>query len=124
MRVMLDTNVLLWWLTGSDRLTPQWEILVQEPRNTVMVSSISAAEIGIKTSIGKLPPLPEPLAEAMDATGFEELPFTIAHAEIMATLPWHHKDPFDRMLIAQAFAEGCPILTADRIFAQYGIQVL
>ena len=124
MRVILDTNILLWWMTGSDRLRPNWEKVIGNPNNIILVSSVSAAEIGIKTSIGKLPPLPEPLGEAIADAGFEELPFTIAHGQVLADLPWHHRDPFDRMIIAQGIAEGCPIVTADRIFDQYDVQTI
>jgi len=124
MRVLLDTNVLLWWMTGSDRLEPVWVQVISDPRNSIMVSAISAAEISIKTSIGKLPPPPEPLGDAIPNAGFQGLPFTIAHGEVLASLPWHHKDPFDRMIIAQGIVENCPILTADPVFGQYGIQVI
>ena len=124
MRVIIDTNVLLWWMTGSERLTPEWEDIMSAPSNTILVSSISVAEVGVKASIGKLPPTPEPIPEAMTVAGFEELPFTMAHGQALATLPWHHKDPFDRMIIVQALAEGLPVLTADRVFKQYGLQVI
>ena len=124
MRVLLDTNVLLWWMTGSDRLKPTWATIIADPNNAILVSSIGAAEIAIKSSIGKLPPLPEPLPKAIDDAGLKELPFTISHGEALSRLPWHHKDPFDRMIIAQAMTEGCPVLTADSVFQQYEIQVI
>jgi len=124
MRVLLDTNVLLWWMTGSDRLKPRWETVITDPLNTILVSAVSAAEIGIKTSIGKLPLPPEPLGGAILTAGFQELPFTIAHGEALTSLPWYHKDPFDRMIIAQGIVEGCPILTVDHVFKQYGVQVI
>ncbi|MDR0847543.1 MAG: type II toxin-antitoxin system VapC family toxin [Propionibacteriaceae bacterium] len=124
MKVLLDTNALLWWLTNSPRLSDERKSLLADPASTVYVSSVSAVEIAIKTSLGKLPPPPEPVAQAIARDGFEELPFTIEHGEAVAALPWHHKDPFDRMLIAQALVEGVPIMSGDHVFSLYGIQVV
>jgi PIN domain nuclease of toxin-antitoxin system len=124
MRVLLDTNVLIWWMIKSERLRPEWDMIISDRENTVFVSSVSAVEIGIKSSLGKLDPTPEPVASAMVTAGFHELPFTMVHGQAVADLPWHHRDPFDRMIIAQAMVEGLPVLTSDRIFRDYGLQVI
>ena len=124
MRLLLDTNVLLWWLTDSERLTPVWRRLIAEPRNVVYVSAVSVVEISLKTSLGKLPPLPEPIPDVLVTARFQELALTVAHGRAVADLPWHHRDPFDRMLIAQALVEDLPVLSSDRIFAVYGLRVV
>ena len=124
MKLLLDTKVLLWWLTDSERLTPRWRRLIGEPRHAVFVSAVSVVEIGLKTSSGKLPPLPEPIPEVLVTARFQELALTARHAQAVADLPWHHRDPFDRMLIAQALVEDLPVLTSDRIFETYGVRIL
>ncbi len=124
MRVLLDTNVLLWWMTGSERLTPSWRALISDRANLVYVSAISAVEIGLKVTIGKLPPTPEPIATAITTTGLLELPFTLAHGQAVTDLPWRHKDPFDRMIIAQAQVEGLPVATSDHVFQKYGLRLV
>jgi PIN domain nuclease of toxin-antitoxin system len=124
MNLLLDTNVFLWWMTGSRRLRPAWDELLRNRANTVLVSSISVAEIAIKSSLEKLPPPPGPVSEAVEQAGFQELPFTMDHGQTLGTLPWHHKDPFDRMIIAQALTEGLPVATADPVFRNYGLMVI
>ncbi|MDR1711295.1 MAG: type II toxin-antitoxin system VapC family toxin [Propionibacteriaceae bacterium] len=124
MRLLLDTNILIRWVQGHASVSQTMRGIVQDPQTTVYVSSVSAAEIAIKTSIGKLPPFPRPVASILGELGFTEMPFTVSHGDLLATLPWHHRDPFDRMLIAQALSEGLPIATVDRAFASYGIQVV
>ncbi|MDR1512769.1 MAG: type II toxin-antitoxin system VapC family toxin [Propionibacteriaceae bacterium] len=121
MRALLDTNVLLWWLGSSRRLRPGHREIIADPANQVFVSAISAAEIEIKAALGKLPEAPESLAEAMAAEGFAELRFSVAHAAALRALPPIHRDPFDRMLMAQALTEGLPVLTADPVFGAYGV---
>jgi PIN domain nuclease of toxin-antitoxin system len=97
---------------------------ISDPDNQVFVSAVSAAEIEIKAALGKLPPPPEPLAQAIAAEGFSELRFAIAHAAALGALPPLHRDPFDRMLIAQAQVEGLTVLTTDAVFESYEVALL
>jgi PIN domain nuclease of toxin-antitoxin system len=121
-RLLLDTCVLLWWRTDDAKLTSAARRVIDEAAE-VFVSAASAWEIAIKVGIGKLP-APELVSATPSALGFIELPITIAHAELAGSLPLHHKDPFDRMLIAQAQHEGLLLVTSDRAFHAYGGPVL
>ena len=89
----------------------------------VFVSAASGWEIAIKTSLGRLRPR-RSVSEAMRESGFEELPVLLRHTETLSGLPWHHRDPFDRLLVAQAHFEGLTLVTRDAVFGQYGVQVL
>lgn len=122
MRLLLDTHILLWWLADDRRLGEERRTLITDASNIAMVSAVTVAEIAIKTSLGKLD-APDDLLPTLDAGGFDELAFESRHADILRTLPWHHRDPFDRMLIAQAIAEGLTVVTADPHFAAYGLGV-
>lgn len=123
MRLLLDTHVLLWALSNSPRLPQVFAEAITEPSNLKYVSSISVAEIEIKRSIGKLV-APPTLTGALTGAGFDELPFTAEHARTLSTLPLHHKDPFDRMLVAQALLEDLTFLSCDAHCVQYGCQTL
>lgn len=120
MRLLLDTHMLLWWLSDDERLSSAHRDLIADASNTVFVSAMTVAEITIKSSIGKLD-APANLLPTLEAGGFDELAFDSQHADRLRTLPWHHRDPFDRMLIAQAIAEGLTLLSADAQFAAYDI---
>ncbi len=122
MRLLLDTNALLWWL-ADESLSAQARDAVADPANLVVVSAASAWEISIKKALGKLA-APDDLEQQVDAGGFSPLPISIAHAIAAGQLPRHHEDPFDRMLIAQAFAEGLTIVTRDKRFEDYGAALL
>lgn len=117
MRLLLDTSALLWWLAGEG-LTDQAREAVADPGNLVAVSAVSAWEISIKKALGKLT-APDDLVHQIEAGGFTPLPVTVAHGIAAGQLPRHHDDPFDRMLIAQAVAEGLTIVTRDRRFSHY-----
>jgi PIN domain nuclease of toxin-antitoxin system len=93
--------------------------LIQDPDNVIFVSAVSLWEVWLKQSLGKLR-LPASFEEKLAAAGFENLPLTGAQARQVATLPWHHRDPFDRMLIAQVQSENLTLLTADAAVAAYG----
>jgi PIN domain nuclease of toxin-antitoxin system len=122
MRLLLDTHALLWWL-ADEGLSAQAREAVADPANLVAVSAASAWEISIKKALGKLA-APDDLEHQLEAGGFEPLPISVAHAVAAGHLPRHHEDPFDRMLIAQALAEGLTVVTRDKRFYDYGIPLL
>ena len=122
MRALLDTNALLWLLGGDDRLGHQARETT-ESADTLAVSIASLWEVAIKVSIGRLAPIPG-LRAAVRDLGFERLGITDEHLATLETLPLHHRDPFDRLLICQALADGLTVLTADDTFAVYGVPVV
>ena len=126
MIALLDTNALYWWLDNPDRLGEEAQRTITNHSNSIVVSAVVAWELAIKTNLGKLKA--QPLLEIWDVKlaeeGFTELAIDSAHA-IRAgflTRHHHHKDPFDRMLAAQALVNGWPILSADRVFETYGVR--
>ena len=123
MRLLLDTHILLWWLADSPSLSDRARELIADPDNAVFVSAVSLWEIRLKQSQGKLQ-LPADFQERLAGESFESLPLLADHTRQVASLPWHHRDPFDRLLIAQAQAAGLTFVTADQIAAQYGDFVL
>jgi PIN domain nuclease of toxin-antitoxin system len=126
-RVLLDTHVWLWLRTRPERVGDAALRLVEDPDTEMHLSAASAWEIAIKYSLGKLP-LPDPpaeyVAQRMSTSGVLALAIDHAHAVRVATLPLHHRDPFDRLLIAQAQVERMPLLTADPAFAAYDVEVV
>ena len=123
MRLLLDTPILLWWLADSPSLSGPARELIADPDNAVFVSAVSLWEIRLKQSLGKLQ-LPADFEERLAGESFESLPLLADHAREVASMPWHHRDPFDRMLIAQAQAAGLTFVTADQIAVLYGDFVL
>jgi PIN domain nuclease of toxin-antitoxin system len=123
MRILLDTHVFLWAISDPDRIPAGPRRKVESVANTVFVSSISIAEIMIKASLGKLEVDFDP-NEQVEAAGFEPLDFTGRDAARLKTLPFHHRDPFDRMLISQSIEVGIPILTQDPVFACYHCRIV
>ena len=119
MRLLLDTHVFLWSVTGSSRLTRAVRTQIEDAEAT-FVSAASIWEIAIKSRLGKIDGDPAALAAAIGASGFRELPVSALHAATVATLPLHHHDPFDRLLLAQAFSEPLRLLTADAALLAYG----
>lgn len=122
MRLLLDTHALLWWLADSP-MSADAKQAIADPDNIVIVSAASIWEIAIKKARGKLD-APDGLVEAIADSGFDPLPIDFGHAELAGALPVHHRDPFDRMLIAQALEEELVIVTRDESFAPYGIETL
>lgn len=118
MRLLLDTNVLLWTLAGSPKVQPVSQLILA-PESEVFVSTASLWEIAIKTRIGKLTADLTEIRQAVAASGFFELSIHGEHVETIATLPMHHKDPFDRMIVAQAITEPMRLLSGDRQLAVY-----
>ncbi len=123
MKLLLDTNVLLWWLNGSPRLAAEASDAIATPRNVVYVSSVTAWEITIKRALGKLE-IPENWAEVVAAESFRRLAATWEHALDVASLPELHRDPFDRLLVAQARVEGLVLVTGDDIVTRYDVKTL
>jgi PIN domain nuclease of toxin-antitoxin system len=124
MRILADTHILIWALTCTSNLTNFEKKALLDPANEVFFSSISVAEIEIKQSIGKLAvPLDDFIPELV-ISGYIELPFTSSHASMLAELPLYHRDPFDRFLIAQARYENLFIMTRDRKFNNYDVQLV
>lgn len=127
MRLLLDTHVFLWALVGSRKLSRRCRDDLVDPGNVVLVSAASIWEIAIKASIGKLKLKTEHagrLAELIVECGFEELPVTARHASVVRTMPMHHADPFDRLLVAQAQVEGLTLATADPAIRSYSVATL
>ena len=122
MNLLLDTHALLWWLAGVG-LTDEAATAIGDPDNLVAVSAATVWEASIKAALGRLE-LPEPIGTAVVEDGLEPLPITLEHAERVTLLPPHHRDPFDRMLIAQAQVEGLVIVTRDPGFRAYDVTVL
>jgi PIN domain nuclease of toxin-antitoxin system len=123
MRILLDTNVLLWTLANAPRIAPVTELLTDDA-NEIFVSTVSWWEIAIKTRLGKLNASFPELRAAAQESGFFELPLLGSHAEILTTMPKYHNDPFDHMLLAQAMAEPMRLLTGDGVLARYTPLVL
>lgn len=127
MRALLDTHVLLWWLTDSQRLSTAARELLADATSDLLWSAASTWEMGIKVALGKLS-LPEPLtdfvARQMRAQGLTGLPIYHEHAARTSTLPPVHRDPFDRLLVGQALVERVPLVTRDTTLRGYGIDVV
>jgi Uncharacterized protein conserved in bacteria len=126
-RILLDTHALLWWLDGDRRLSQRARRLVDNDETTVLVSAASAWEICTKFRLGKLPGAAAVAADvkgSLDSQGFVSLAITVDHAQRAGSLPGPHRDPFDRVLIAQSQAEDLPLVTADPVFGLYGTRVI
>ena len=122
-RLLIDTHVFLWWLSDDPQLGPKARDLISNPGNQVFVSAATAWEISIKKSIGKLD-APDDLDAIAEEEGFEKLPISFFHGEHAGDLPRYHRDPFDRMLIAQSQTEGLEIITADKSIPKYAVKAI
>ena len=122
MRVLLDTHLLLWSVASSRRLPKEARSLILDAKNEVFYSAASVWEVAIKSALRRrnFKANPEMLVRALTQSGFTELPVTAAHAARVAGLPAIHRDPFDRLLVAQSFAEPMTLLTNDGALARYG----
>lgn len=126
MRLLLDTHAFLWFVAGDPRLSRRARRAVERDDARLLVSAASAWEMAIKISLGRLT-VPVPLEEFLAgklAEGFEFLPVDWHHAARVEGLAFHHRDPFDRLLVAQSLAEKLPLVTGDRIFRKYGVAVV
>ena len=123
MRLLLDTHIVVWWGDASPRLAPSIHAAVTDPANEIFVSTVFWWELAIKSSRGHLA-IPAGLRQRLRQDGFRDLLITAEHALGVARLPTLHRDPFDRMLIAQALAEGLVLVTHDEIITRYAVPVL
>ena len=123
MKFLLDTHILLWWLGDDGRLSSETRAVIANPENFIFVSAATVWEMSIKKSLGKLV-IPEGLLMVLKENQFQLLSITGEHGLKIAHLPEHHKDPFDRMLIAQAQAEGLILISQDIKFKYYDVNLL
>lgn len=123
MRLLLDTHVLLWWLQGDTRLSAEHYTLINAGQNQVFVSAASVWEAAIKQTAGKLK-VPGVLGKTAVEQGLTALPIALDHATVAGALPPHHKDPFDRMLVAQAQVEALSLMTHDAALNQYDVHIV
>jgi PIN domain nuclease of toxin-antitoxin system len=127
MRLLLDTQALLWFLTNDPQLSPAAKAAIEHDGNQSQVSVASLWEIVIKSSLGKLR-LPAPFAHTfpaqLQANGFALLPIEIRHLDALESLPFHHRDPFDCLIIAQAKSDGLTLVTSDSAFPAYSLPII
>lgn len=124
MKVLLDTHALLWWLAGDERLSLAAREVIGSLDNVVLVSAVSAWEVSTKYRLGKLPGARDvalDMASCLASQGFVTLPIAIEHAQQAGLLPGPHRDPFDRMLVAQSLALGIPLVSNEAVFDGYGV---
>ena len=127
MQLLLDTHTFLWWMAGSDSLSPSARKAIASERNAIFISAATAWEIFTKLRLGKLhvdTAHAQDLEAAIESQGFGRLPITIAHGQAAGNLPGPHKDPFDRMLIAQAMLEKMVLVSNEEAFGSYGVKRL
>jgi len=125
LRLLLDTHAFLWWVSDSRELSRKSRSAIGGGRHECFVSLASLWEIAIKVSLGTLKvdgSLERLLPEQMAVNHFQPLAIDLKHAARVATLPFHHRDPLDRLLVAQALEEGLAVVTADAVFAKYGVE--
>jgi PIN domain nuclease of toxin-antitoxin system len=125
MRVLIDTHIFIWYIQNSERLPISIATYINDGRNDILLSIASVWEMAIKQSTGKLNlglPYASFIEEQMRLNSMELLPLSLNHLEVVTTMPFHHRDPFDRILIAQAMLEDIVIISADSIFSSYPVQ--
>lgn len=122
MIVLLDANALLWWLNDNPALSARSKAAIADPANDILFSAVSIYELVYKRRLGKLDEDVGALRPAAEADGFVELPVTAAHAERAAKLEWNHRDPWDRLIAAQAEIERCALASVDRQFDALGLE--
>lgn len=123
MRLLLDTNVVLWWFSGSNRISQETRGEIGDDRNDIYLSAVSAFEISTKKSLGKLD-VPDDIHDLMASGSFGMLPVRMSHGFRAGELPLHHRDPFDRLLLAQAECEGLTLVTGDAALAKYDVPLM
>jgi PIN domain nuclease of toxin-antitoxin system len=123
-RLQLDTHTILWWVMDDPRLSDIARRAIREPSNELFASACVAYEIIYKQQSGRLPPLPVSLPRQFHREGVSVLPITLDHAIAAAALPGPHRDPWDRIMMAQAIAEALTVVMVDPVFASYDVPVL
>lgn len=123
MKLLLDTHAVLWWLSGEPRFGAEASRHLADPTNQVFLSAVVVWEVAIKRSLGKLD-APADLRSVLLGAGALPLPIGLEHAERVEELPWHHRDPFDRLIVAQALVEGAAVVTHDDTFESYDVPVV
>ena len=123
MNLLLDTHLVLWWLDDHPALSSAVKNLIANGRNLVLLSAAVVWEIRIKEALGKID-IPSDFSRVLDRQPFEKLAIKVEHAHAVKDLPLHHRDPFDRMLIAQAVTEGLTIATHDPVFEKYSVPLI
>ncbi len=123
MNLLLDTHVLLWWLNGHPTLSKKSQAAIADGKNPVFVSAVVVWEIRIKEALGKLE-IPRNFKKVLESQPFEMLDITVEHAHAVRDLPVHHRDPFDRMLVAQAKVEGFTLVTHDVRLKKYKVSLI
>jgi PIN domain nuclease of toxin-antitoxin system len=124
MRLLIDTHTFLWFVTSDPLLSAAALALLVDPSNEILISPASYWEVAIKVSIGKYPltvPFDQFFTQGIDGNDISVLPLEVRHAAVLSSLPMHHKDPFDRMIVAQAMVEQVPIVSIDEALDAYGI---
>ncbi|MEO6050984.1 MAG: type II toxin-antitoxin system VapC family toxin [Pyrinomonadaceae bacterium] len=127
MKLLLDTHTLLWFIGGSPNLSSSARSLIEDGSNEKFVSIVSIWETAIKVSIGKMTlaaPFDDLFPHQLQINGFELISVKVEHTSVITTLPFHHRDPFDRLLTAQAMAESMALVSIDRVFDAYGVKCL
>jgi PIN domain nuclease of toxin-antitoxin system len=123
LKLILDTHAALWWLSGDKRFGAAAEEQLADPTNQVLLSAAVVWEVAIKRSLGKLQ-APDEFAATFLAGGAQPLPISLEHAAEVERLPWHHRDPFDRLLIAQATIERAALVSGDEALRAYDARVV
>ena len=123
MKLLLDTHAALWWRAGDERFGSDAARHLADETNQVLLSAAVVWEVAIKRSLGKLDAPPDLVATYLDA-GALPLPVTLDHAAAVEALPWHHRDPFDRLLTAQALAEDAVLVSSDAALSRHGVSVV
>lgn len=127
MKVLLDTCAFIWLVTDDPKLSELAKEIFLDTDNELLLSAVTGFEIAVKYSLGKLHLTEQPnefIANRIQANALTELPVSMAHALVLQDLPWHHKDPFDRLLVAQAMVNQIPLLSADQQLSSYAIERL
>jgi PIN domain nuclease of toxin-antitoxin system len=123
LRLLLDTHTALWWLAGENLIGDDAKSYIADETNQVLLSAVVVWEVAIKRSLGRLE-APAGFASSLLAAGAQPLAVSVAHAEAVEQLPWHHRDPFDRMLVAQALIEGVAVISGDEKLLPYGARLI
>ena len=122
MTLLLDSHVFYWWMIGSSRLSAPARALIEDKENAVLVSAVTFYEMENKIRLQKLDLKPQEIRAAFSASGMQSLAITDLHAELAATLDWDHRDPWDRLLAAQARLEKCALVSVDEVFDEIAVE--